>query len=335
MAQKTIQKSISIYEKILKNAWQTTWRHKELWFLGLLAGLAYSGTILQNVVGSVLRIRPANTVTVETLEQSSPSVPYIISYGSSLMDFPPGRLIATIIAALFVIAVVIFFLVMSQHMLLESIHRSANRKKHMRIGQIWATKKGVHFWRLFAIDALIVIATAIVTVGSSIPLALMLSDRIGLNFLAYLGFYLVVLPLLFSINIVGMFAIVHVVRRKDGIDRAISRAINALHKHWLSAAELALVLFLVNVVAYAFFAIMLFILTIVVAPFFLGAVGLGSLILMSLVGLMAALTGIVLYLAYFGGLTVFNYAVWTEYIERVERYGIMPALEGVVRKFFK
>lgn len=333
MAKHTVQKSIAVYEKILRNAWSVTWKHKELWLLGLFAGFIYSGTILKNIFSAAARIQPADRITIDTLEQSSDSVPYILSYGRILLGLPAARLIITVTAALIVICAVAYILVMAQHLLLSGIHRSASRKKHMTIGQMFEARKHAHFWRIFSIDALAIIASTLITAGLSLPLTLLLSESFFSNFLVNLAVYAVALPLLFCVNVFTMFALVNVVRKEDGIDNAFMRAAHALRKHWLVAAEMTLILFLINVIAYIVFFIGIALITLLIVPLFFAAIAAGSVPLMALFGFMLATTASVLYLVCFGAITTFNYATWTLVVERLERFGALPSLEGILATF--
>lgn len=333
MAKHTVQKSIAVYEKILRGAWKITWKHKELWLLGLFAGLAYSGTLLKNIFSAAARVQPADRITIDSLEQSTSGATYILTYARTLLDLPAARLIITFVAALIVLCAVAYVLVMTQHLLLSGIHRSANRKKHMTVGQMFEARKHAHFWRIFSIDAIAIIANTLISAGLSIPLALLLSDAFFSNFLVYLAVYALALPLLFCINVFTMFALVNVVRKEDGIDNAFMRAAAALRKHWLVAAEMTLILFLINLISYVVFFIGIAFITLLLIPFFFAALSAGSVLLMAVFGVMLAITASVLYLTCFGAITTFNYAAWTLVVERLERFGALPGLEGMFAKF--
>lgn len=332
MKKHSIAKSLAVYEKILKNAWRITWRQKELWIFGLLAGIAYSGSILKRVLDGAIQVTKTEQLSLETIRDSINGAPYILSYARSVMELPIERLIITLIAVFISFAIAAYILTLSQHILLVAIHRSASKKKPLSLREVFAGKKHRHLLRLFSIDALVAIASIIVIAGSSIPLSVLLSDSFFMNFLVYLAVYSVILPILFVINALGMFTMIHAVRRDDGIDKAFSRAILVVSRHWLAASEMAIVLFLINIAAYFVFVPLVFLLTLLTAPFFLAAVASGSIILMTFVGFAAFLVGAVIALCYFGAITVFNYATWTELVERVERFPHLPVLEGVVKK---
>ena len=144
---------------------------------------------------------------------------------------------------------------------------------------------------------------------------------------------LVVLPLLFVINILTIFTLIHIVRKEQHIDTAFKRAWHVCSNHWLVVLEISLILFLINIVSFIVFFAVASLIAAVALPLFLAATATGATSLAISVGILGGLVAVVLYLLYFGIISTFNYAVWTETAERVERFKTLPAFEALLAKF--
>ena len=328
----SIQKSFGTYEKILKRSWRTVRNHSELLLIGALAGFAYSGSVLQNVLQQLIRVRPADQITIQGIEESIPGIPYLLAYGRTLIALPSERIFILVLAAFILLAACIFLTMTAQHVLLYSLHRASRRRKHIPIRALIQEAKHTHIWRLFAVNAFMMIVNILIVGGSSIPLSLLLREEFFSDLFIYLGLYIIILPLLFAVNLLGMFTFIHVVRLDQGVEKGFMRAVRVLKKNWLVAVEQTCIILGVNILALIIFSIAIAILSLLTAPFFFLATSIGSITLMSLVGFTAVLIAAAGGITYFGALTAFNYAVWMELAEYLERFAFMPAVEGFFRK---
>lgn len=317
---------------LLQKAWKTTWTHKELWLIGLIASIAYTGSVLQQILANLIRVTPAESITSQQLLNSLDILPYIVAYTETLMTLGPVRTIITIVAGVILTIAFIVFAIAAQQLLLTGVHRCARRKNHLKLKDLFGELKHLHILRIFTVDAFIYLSSVIVIAASVLILSLLIGNTAGLNFLAYIAVFAIALPLLFFINVLGMFALVHVIRKDEGIIVAFQRSLSTLKKHWLSAFEMAILIFIINFVASILFTIAIILLIGISTPVFLSALALNSTLLMSLVIFMLVLFGLILYVFLLGAVVTFNYSAWTELIERLERFGIMPILEKFLRR---
>jgi hypothetical protein len=325
-------KTLDTYGALFKKAWKTTWMHKELWIIGLIASAAYSGSILQQVLSNLIRVSPAESITSHQLLNSLDILPYIVAYTETLLTLGPARITITIIAGVIFVAAIAIFAIAAQQTLLIGVHRAAKRKKHLSFKKLISELKHLHVMRIFSVNAFIYIGSVILVAAGTLTLSLLLGNTTSLNFLSYMAVYAITLPFLFAINILGMFMLIHVIRKDEGIITAFHRSMESLKKHWLSAFEMTILLFFVNLLATGTFFICTILLIGLATPVFFTAISLSSTLIMSLVVFIVFLFGLILYTFLLGAVTTFNYSVWTEFVERVERFSIMPVLEKFLRR---
>ncbi|MCH8049166.1 hypothetical protein IH979_00445 [Patescibacteria group bacterium] len=325
-------KSIDIYGQIILRSLKTAWGHPEFWLIGALAGLASTGASSNHLFKSFWRIRPAETITFDTLRQVLDGLPWLATYVKNLLLLGPGRIGLTVLA-LFILAVAVVILVVgAQQLILISLHRIASRKKQLTLKQLFGALQHWHFWRIFSVDALVYLASMIILALAALVLTPLISGSTALNFVAYLAVYAVLIPLALVINILGMLTLVTIIRKETGLLEAFLHSLKLLRHHWLVAFELSILLFLINGIGTIALFLALILFAALVALLVLSSLGAGSIVLMALITFFGVLGGVFIVVAYGGFMTVFNYGVWIRLAGRLERYGLLPAIEGFFRK---
>jgi hypothetical protein len=323
-------KTIGVYETFITRAWKTTHDHKELWFFGILTSWIASGSILITVIRQILHVRPASEVTVSSLEYALAGEPIITSFAKNLIALSTPQFLLTISLMIFLAIVLVIITIGAQQVLVNGVHRSARKKKHLTAAQLLAELKHLHFWRLFALNALVIIATLIITSLASLLLSALISESLTLNFLVYIGIYAVTLPPLLLANIMGMSSIIHMIRKDTSIDEALHYGYHIIKKHWLVALELSIILLFINAVAAIIVGIVLAVLVFIMTSVFFAALFSGSVFLTTLVGALTFILGIGTIVFITGIITTFNYSAWTYMLERLDRFHIVPAFESAL-----
>ncbi|MDP2632015.1 MAG: hypothetical protein Q8P30_04615 [Candidatus Uhrbacteria bacterium] len=321
------------YKKIISQAWQTTRTHKELWFFAILAGLANTGVVFNSVVKTFLRIRPADQVNLETFKYVVDLAPWLLLYIKNLLTLDTVRIVATVLVILLILSVATLVIVMSQHILLSGIFRSTRKKNQLKLRGLFRELRHLHFWRILSVDLLIYLLSSILLSFSSLALAGLLTDNLGIDLFVFTGIYTLLLPLLFTLNLLGMFVLINIVRLDKGLIRAFTRAWNLLSGHWLAALEVALLLFVINFLASILLLTALVIYAIPAIVFYIAAFHSGSLLLVAIVSVFGALGALAIVLVFAGAITTFNYSIWIELMERFERYGATPVIDKLVARF--
>lgn len=327
--------SIDQYNKIVWNSIKSAWHHPELWIVGALAGLATTGASFNHLFKAIWRVQPADTVSVHTLTNALDALPWLTTYINKLALTPTPRLVFTLFSWLVLIVGITIVVVGAQHMVLTAVHRRHARKKPQKFRTLLTSLEHWHFWRIFAVDALVYIATAILLGLTSLTLSALLGSSAAINTAAYIAVYLFALPLALIVNIFGMLTMVRMVAKERGIMESFLDITNMLRKHWLVTVEVSLLLLLLNFVATVGIILGVMLYAGLVGIIGLTAIAAGSILLTGIVAFFGALGGAILMIGYGGFITTVNYSVWTGLEQRLERHGAVPILESAVRKVIK
>jgi len=323
----TMSKSIDTYEKMLKNAWSTTWHHKYWWFLGALAGLASTGAVFNNVFKVFIRLQPAENITVDTLENIFPALSWLTAYARNLVLLDSAKLQIYIVISIVFVVIAVAIILTAQHLLVGAAGAGAKNHPTEQIKNYFGKVHHIHLLRLFAVDALAVISTTILMSLGALAITLLLGDSYFINLFAYAGVNVIVLPIAFLINIILMMMIIHIVRHEDSIGIAFREAFLLVKNHWLVALEYALLIFAINFITSILLLIALLLIAGLTGLLFQAMLAAGSFVLMSFATFLGTIIAAIVFVAFAGALTMFNYVAWVELAGRLKRFGHVPALE--------
>lgn len=332
---KQIGLSVDAYTKILSRAWKTTWQHKELWIVGVLAGIANAGSILNQVSRLFWQIQPIDSWKEQIIASTKAGIPWLLPFFQRMLQYHPSRIFFTaalILIALIVLGIIVFS---AQHILLQGIHRSKTHTNHFTLRELWKSLRHHHLLRVFAINAYAWLSTTLLLLLSTFPLTFFLSSSTLANGFVYAAFYIVLVPIVFVINALGMFTLIHVVRFEETIWQALGKSWHVLKTHWVTAFETGLVLYLINLLM----PLCLFIVSLLIAAplslFAVSTLATGTTVLMYIIYSIVILFLIALFIAFTGALATFNYAVWTHMLEYIEKRRIIPFVERVARAILR
>lgn len=326
-------KSIDTYENIVRDAWKITWRHKEWWIIGALSGLAYSGAVFNSVLKMLFRIESADKITIDTLEHIFPLLPYFTAYAQNIMYFADWNLRAYMIVSFFFLFCLIIIILASQHLLLSAVAHGAKKQVVASFSELWSRLHHIHLIRLFAVDTLIFLALTLLISVSALILSLLIGQAPQITILSYIGVEAFVLPIAFCLNVIAMIALIHISKHEDSIGVALREGVLFLKNHFIATLEFALILFCLHFIASIFMFVALVAVAMIVGFIFELMITTGSVVLMSLVTFFGFLIAIAGWIAFCGGLTLFQYSAWTLLENKLKRFGHWPALEHLVQVF--
>ncbi|MBI1908481.1 hypothetical protein HYS28_03670 [Candidatus Uhrbacteria bacterium] len=325
-----MQPYVPVYRKLLVRAAKATWHHRALWVFGFFAGIAQTGAVTNEVLKLAPTLAPG-TVSWQTLEETWNAFAFGKTFVATLMTGTGDQVAATLAFSIGLLVCAVFLMMVAQHVVFTHIHRAAAKKKPRPFKAVTEEIRATHVARLFALNVIGRLALAIVLLLGALGLRSLLgavADNVEV--FAALGVYLVVLPAAFTVNAVAITALIHAVRKDEGVIPSLQHATTFLSRHWLSAVEFSAILFLIN---YIVTAIILAVLLLggVLTYAVLAAVA-ASLPLLVLASVVTGVLILFLIVALGGMMTTFNYAAWTEFLERYERLPAHPRAEHAARR---
>jgi len=327
-----LSKSMDTYTKIVKKAWEIAFAQKEWWALAALAGLVHTGAIFNMLVRSFLYLQPATELNATALQQISPFFAWTLSYARNLTLLETPNLVGYILVSFVILILVVVLALTAQYILLFIVSKGT---KEISWKMIRKKLHHIHILRLFSVNAIMRILFTIIIGLTTLVLVFTVTETAFLDTLWSVGIYAIALPLAFIIQIFGMLAIIQLTKKDISLGKMIRNVMNMLHKHWLTAFELALILFIINFLTSGVLFIVLMCFAILAGIVFEMALAVGSYILMSVVTFLSLLISAAIILIYAGGITTFNYSAWTKLSDHLNRYTHLPAVEHALKKIFK
>jgi hypothetical protein len=184
---------------------------------------------------------------------------------------------------------------------------------------------------MLTVNALIILTSYITTLLGAFAIAPFIASSQIANTLAYAAMYTLVLPILFTINALGLFTLIHIVTKDTCIVTATTKAFQTFKKNWLVCFETALFQFLINLI-YFIIAWTIFFLYMGFAWLII-SIGISSAIWPIAIAtkIIALFGAALLIIKLIGFITTFNYTVWINLSKRLNRYGFIPLIEGAFR----
>lgn len=331
---KGVKIALRIYGGFLSKSWNTTWTHKQLWLIAAVAGLANTGAVFSRVMHRLWRIQPADQISFSTLRETFETVPWITGYVKNILTLGTTRIGITAVIILMIVCAVAYLVVAAQQIILHHANKSAKSKKYFTLDHLKKDLSHMHFARILATDLSVFVLLSILQLVVTLPLVLLLSNSLVLNAVVYVGLYLIVLPIGFILNAIGMLTLVNIVRRNQGIIDAVVHSWHTLLRHWLVIFELAVILYVINIaVTIALYALFAFI-SIPVALLTFAALASGPMWIMIFIAFSAGVTTALLAALMSGAMTMFNYSVWVHIANRLDRFAFISHTEHLAEKIF-
>ncbi len=320
-----------IYRPMLWRALQTAWSHKELWPFAVLAGLAGTGVIVNDVLQQA---EIALTPGVDVMNAVSGNIAmFIRGYVGIVFASGTSHIIAVTLGIWAILAGSAFLIALCQQLLLVAMHRSVHRKKKLTERELLRALHHHHFLRILGVDLLFHVVIFIVLGGGgfllrNLPTSVPAGGALGILLAA------AVLFIAFVLNVIAMLTVIAVGEERTTILDGIQEGIERFFRHPLVACEVALLVFAANL---AFTIAFFFGLTVIALPtgfLFAEALSQTSLGIMIGVALVGTFAATVFTVCMAGFVTTFTYAVWTLLAEYLDRAPFSSRFHHHTRRVF-
>lgn len=280
------------YGKILRQAFETTIKHKALWFLGMLI---FSGS----------KIPSFGSDTGKLFNDSSTDYPYPAEFTQAIEWFFDYIIIIGAVVLLLTIVLIILHTIATGGMFLGV--NQARLGKKPKFGALF--KEGSHyFWQVLGLNLILGLVVAVAVVVISIPLLLLAVTIVGL-IIAIPGF-IVLFAALMLVGVFQIYALQYLVLRRQSIMNSFQSAWKMLRA---GIGHSIVMLLLLGLISLGIFIGVVIVIGLAVAVFvgmlFLAAYDVGG----AFIWPVAIIGGLVLMVgALFvkGIMTTFSYNVW-------------------------
>lgn len=305
-----------IYRPMLWRALQTAWDHKELWPFAVLAGLAGTGVVVNDLLQQAeIALTPGIDV-VNAI--GGDFTMFIRNYAGLILSSGTSQILTATLGICAIIAGGAFLITLCQQLLLVAMHRSVHRKKRLAGRDLLRALHHHHFLRILGVDLLFHVGIFIVLGGGGALIRdLPTSDPAGGAIAILLA--AATLFVAFVLNVIAMLTLIAVGQEHVSILDGIQEGCARFMRHPLVACEVALLVFAANLVLTIMFFFGLTILALPIGLLFAEALSQGSLGIMIGIALVGTFTAMVFTVCMAGFMTTFTYAVWTllaEYLDR-------------------
>ncbi|MFA5754575.1 MAG: hypothetical protein WC905_04510 [Patescibacteria group bacterium] len=316
------------YRSLLKQALTIAWKHKYLWVCGLFASLvASSGSweykiltenLNQNMAGgSYYKLNGFITVG-EVIKNFFLGFKDMFQYDAvAVLNALTLILITAIILIIFV-----WLAITSQAALVSSVKKIASAKKKETTLSL-RTEIAIgsrHFWPVLGLNLLtkILISVAFFIIG--LPLLFLIIRDSGFAATLYTILFVIFIPVATGLGLMLKYAIAYKVLEDASFVKSIKKGWKLFMKNWLVSLEMAIILFLISLIASG---LVLGILFLALMPLLLLGLIFNAVWLITFVTLIAIIVIVLI-----GSLlTTFQVATWTSLFLRLREKGAAAKLE--------
>ena len=244
------------YRQILSKAWQLTWQNPLLWLFGLFVAMLGSGGEIEILLSSITLGQEPGFLISFFLGLASGglfSLAGVKGIFSALFTNPFTLFVILLLMMVMIgIAVLLIWLIIvSQSALINGVLAAGKNKPLKWSGNFYFGL--AKFWPVLILNALAKFIFWVLFAGLSLLVSLKFYGSIFFFIIAYVIFVLLILVISFIIK----YAICGVVLNNYRVGEAIDEALKLFYKNWLLSLEVAVILFLVYVVASGLLALVL------------------------------------------------------------------------------
>ncbi len=315
----------TIYRPLIAKAWQTTWHHKKLWIVAVLAGVANSGSVIDIVFRTFKRA--ADLPSAHTLlEGATPGAASLARYVQTLTLVSSQRIQVTVCLAMLAVVLLALLTAIGQANLIHVLPLAERNKRYKLFMPDWTT-----IGRILGVNIVMRFTMIVVSLIVGGLMFALKTGTAGGDALVIFAILLAFVPTALLISYLSIFSVIEVVARRRSVFGSIKASFHVLTRHWLPMTELAVVLFFVNLIitVATIGSILVF-----AVPYLLslrGATLSGSGILWISVIAVGTFLAFLLVLMFFGLMTTFTYALWYYAYEKFgKRTSIASKIERVM-----
>ncbi|MFZ2681798.1 MAG: hypothetical protein WAZ14_01765 [Patescibacteria group bacterium] len=312
---------IPIYRPILKHALDTAWIHRELWPIAAIAGLAGTGSVINDVLNQAKLV---SSIPDSSFNQIFGNLHVLGVYRDNLLSASAGQITVATLGILGLSLVLAVTIASCQQLMLGVAHAALKSKKHLTLRDLASEFKPKKVLRFLQLDLILKLLVANITIGTTLLVASLnvghvISDAVfGVIFTSF------AIALALTINILIMVALVSVTKHNSTMSEALFSAWKLLRRYPAVCLEMTAVLFAVNFTMSAAYSGVILLLGVPAVLGFTAALNTGSLLLYLLVLTASILIAVTVTLAFAGFTTTFTYSAWTALVEQLSKKSITP-----------
>jgi hypothetical protein len=316
------------YRALLKQAWDITWKHKYLWFLGLFTALVASGGSWEYQVIS-------NNFNQSLVDGSYYRLNDFLTASDLLKNFGQGLLslfhydfwtILNVLSLLILAAAFAIFLiwlaVTSQAALIGDVKKIQNsKKKDLPLSLRDSLTSGhQHFWSVLGLDLIIKILIAAAFFIISLPLLFIAIKDTTALMIIYTILFVIFVPVSVSLSLMTNYVIAYRVLDNKSLVSSLEHGYRLFKNNWLVSLETGVILFILSFLASG-------VLLAVLGIFLLPLVLLGILLSLTWLTVIALFLAIALVIIFGAALTTFQVTTWTGLFLQLKDKGALAKLE--------
>ena len=325
---------MSLYRRLLAQAWKNTWAHKYLWFFGLFATfLGSSGefNLMFRSFGDV-----ADHGLFPTLHSFWAtgifSTTALANFGNLMLTDSFSLLMAlTILTVLaMLLCFLIWFAVVAQGGLIYNCSRIVSNKSHdLKNGMDLGMKR---FWPVFGLNVILKFVIYVIFIVLALPVVLWFTHPSGAQICFFMFAYIIFIPASVIVAFIIKYALAYVAIKDKKMIEAVRLGWELFLSNWLVSLEMAFILFGISFLTTLCVFLLLAILAIPLMLIAYIALQLASLGLFWFILFSFSILFILIVVLVGSVLTTFQIASWTGlFIELINK----GAVSKIVRVFEK
>lgn len=325
------KRTLAVHRPILRQAWQSVWKHKRLWIFGVFAGVVNSGSVFQ-IVAHAFKSEALHGGLRGYLEQSVAGATTIFAYVQKITLTSPARLTITVTCILLATLLLGVLALCAQAELVGAIPALDRKKKTPSLFSRTLRELG----KVLAIDLFFRVVLILLSLGATVLFAVLAHPSATVSALVNFSVMIVFIPLALLTSYLSIFSVIETIAKKKSVGASIRASAEVLFRHWLPITEMTLLLFFVNAV---FSGVVLAIVLLFAVPYLLflkASILVGSGLLWMLTITFGAILLCLIVLTLFGFATSFTYAAWYHLYERFgQTTRIASKLERIAKHLLK
>lgn len=317
----------SVYKQILKNSWQLTKRNRWLWFFGLFAALLGNGGIFNLLIKNVTSVQDQGGIITDlsTMFKQGATGALADSAAEVLANLNIVSILSLLLIALFGLFLLWLATVTQAGLISGSFRLYKQQPTDLR--ESWERGLG-KFWPVLGLNISTQVVTSLLLIVLGVPFALLYitTDNIIWQWVFLVISYMIFVPLAIIIASIIQFAVMYVVLKNESFWMSIKEGWKLFKKNWIVSIEMALILFVINILAG--FALIIAS-TFLMLPFmllgfiavYLGLSGLFNLAFV--LGIIVLICAVSLFGA---GFAVFQITSWVILFSKITESSVMPKI---------
>lgn len=240
----------SVYKQILKNSWQLTKHNRWLWFFGLFAALLGNGGIFNILIKNITSVQNQGGIITDlnTVFDQGAVGALLASAREIFVNLNTVSILSLLVIILFAVFL-LWLAVVTQGGLISGSFRLF-KQQPTDFKESW--ERGLSkFWPVLGLN----ISTQVVTYASLLILGLpfvllyIATENLIWQWVFLVISYMIFVPLAIIIASIVQFAVMYVVIKNDSFWISIKEGWTLFKNNWIVSIEMALVLFVINVLA--------------------------------------------------------------------------------------